>query len=370
MQTIQQYYSESYEGSSSLGKGDKEFSLKFPEDVSVFKLKPDVTNVIDIIPFRIVGDKHPLVHARKIQGDGSEYDDIFMYYEHSYMNDNGDSVLCLNKMYGEPCPICEERKRIAEISPDGWKDERVKALKPKAKVAMNVIDWKERSKGIQIWTGSAFRDRNGLLDGSKLNREDQYDTNVQLSKEGDTFKIAVRDWRTKQVVETEHIYFQSPTNGFGVAIPAKNDTFDGHEFVKPVSFSLKPRDQQYKRDIVDKAYNIPEFLNIKTYDEIASLFFAIDRPDMDDDGDYSPSAPALDVMPTKPQETVTEEAPIKPVSAVAEPEVAPELSGKLCSYGKKFGLDYETCPECDDCLENNVAQYSKCAKASQTLAKL
>lgn len=367
MKTVQQYYAESYESNTGFNKaGERNFSLSFPDGLSVYKLTADVTNVIDIIPFRIEGDNHPLVRANKVPGDGTEYDDIFMYWEHRNLNENGDSVICLNKMYGKPCPICEEMKRLASTEAEGWKSQRVKNMQPKSRVMMNIIDWKNRDAGIQVYTGSAYVTRTGILEGAKVNRQDEYDLNSQYANEADTFKITVSDWKTKSIVETEHIYFQSPTNGFGIAIPATTDTFttDGksYEYVKPTKFTLKPRTVQYKNDIVDKAYNLTDFLNVKTYDEVAAIFYGVEPNEEVETPDAV--APALD----RPVAPPVIEQPIKTVAAQEE---NPELKGEKCSYGLKIGLDYETDAEiCSRCVDENPKQYSKCARASKNLASL
>lgn len=396
--TVQQYYAESYEGNTSFGANEKNYSLAFTEGVQVYKLIANVTNVIDVLPFKIIGDKHPLVHANRVPADGSEHDDIFMYWEHRYFNEAGDSCLCNAKMYGERCPICEERKRIADTSPQGWKDARVSKLGPKSRVMMNVIDWKDREKGIQVFAGSAFVLRNGMLEGAKVDRSDEFNSNSVYAENCDTFKITVQDWKTKSVVETEHIYFQSPTNGFGFAIPSVQDNFEGHDYAKPVSFSLKPRTLQYASDVVDKTYDLSEFLVQRSYDEVAALYFGV--PENEEVVESNTAVPAaidyLDintpvstkaapaVAPVAAPKAATVAAPAK-VQQVANPSMAatqadvktvmaqttnPELKGELCSFEKKFGMDYESFPECSVCVDTNPKQYAKCAKASKNLSLL
>ena len=242
---------------------------------------------------------------------------------------------------------------------------------------MNVIDWKDRAKGIQVFAGSAYIDRNGMLEGSKVNREDSFDANVEFANESQTFKIVVKDWKTKQEIETEHVYFQSPTNGFGIAVTAVNDTFtssDGNvsEFVKPTGFSLKKRTQQYTNDIADKTYNLPDLLNVKTYNEVMEIFCGV--PADDELGmDYAvPSA--MDRQEAKaavapPKQTAPVEA-VQPIKTVAAQVTNPELHGAVCSFGKKLGLDWEQFDECSTCVDTNPQQYGKCAKAKKNIDTL
>lgn len=410
--TVQQYYAESFEGNTSFSEDKKNFSLNFPEGVEAYKLVAGTTNVIDVLPFKIMGNKHPLVHANRVPDDGSEHDDIFMYWEHRYFNEAGDSCLCNAKMYGERCPICEERKRLAEIRPFKWKDEDVKKLAPKSRVMMNVIDWKEREKGIQVLAGSAFVLRNGMLEAAKVNREDEFNVNSTYAESCDTFRIIVQDWKTKATNETEHIYFQSLTNGFGFAIVAIPDVYEGHDFAKPTNFSLKPRTAQYDNNVIDKTYDLSEFLVMRTYDEVAALLYGVAENEEVVDGSEAVS-PAMDYLSVNtPAQTVkapaqTVKAPVTPVTnavkapvhTVGAPEgnktsqqfanpsmgamqeaaeqktvmaqpVNPELSGELCSFGKKFGMEWEAHDECSVCVDTNPKQYAKCAKAKTNLSKL
>ena len=48
-------------------------------------------------------------------------------------------VLCLNRTFNKPCPVCEERQKMLD---DGkkWDDDSVKALKPVRRAIYNVID--------------------------------------------------------------------------------------------------------------------------------------------------------------------------------------------------------------------------------------
>ena len=133
---------------------------------------------------------------------------------------------CVICTYGKKCPICEERQRKynaakAAGNPKPWEDPEVKALKAQARVLMNVIDWRNREKGIQILAGSDFILRQGVLNGSKVNRGDSEDKNASLVELGQTFTIETYDYKSKENKITEHLYY-APYNGFGVGKLACN----------------------------------------------------------------------------------------------------------------------------------------------------
>jgi hypothetical protein len=67
--------------------------------------------------------------------------DIFVHY--SVGPDNG-TYLCLDKMKGEACPVCEARRETTE-------DEESKKLRPSQRRLAWIIDRNEESKGPQPW---------------------------------------------------------------------------------------------------------------------------------------------------------------------------------------------------------------------------
>jgi gp32 DNA binding protein like len=68
-------------------------------------------------------------------------------YVHYNVGPDKASVLCAQKMAGEPCPICEERAR-AERRHD---EEAASEMKPNRRVIMWIVDRKEESKGPQVY---------------------------------------------------------------------------------------------------------------------------------------------------------------------------------------------------------------------------
>lgn len=66
---------------------------------------------------------------------------------HGWIGPDNSSFLCLEKMKGQTCPICEERKDVANSDDE----ELLNNLKPKKRVAMYIIDRAEENKGPQLW---------------------------------------------------------------------------------------------------------------------------------------------------------------------------------------------------------------------------
>lgn len=367
--TVQQYYATA-DGNRPLVKPENSrlFALDFPADVSVMKLTADHVNIVDILPFKVLNEHHPLVASGSVEADGQTFDDIFVYFEHKNVNENGDSVLCNYMTYGKKCPICEERQRKynaakAAGNPKPWEDPEVKALKAQARVLMNVIDWRNREKGIQILAGSDFILRQGVLNGAKVNRGDMEDKNATLVELGQTFTIETYDYKSKENKVTEHLYYASPTNGFGVEIECTNDTFGGNEYAKPIRFGLRARKDQYKRDIVDKTYDLPSFLVQRPYDEVEKIFYGVSNTEPNEEFETKASIEIAsknpDDIPQRPTDT--------PVVGKVESQ---KIEEKRCKYGHKLGLEYETTPECSDCLDENTAEFIECKKARRMIENL
>jgi len=399
MKTTQQYYATVSETRGALVQGEntKQYALSFPEGLESYKLVSEKLNVLDIIPYSVTNDKHPLVLAGKIKPDGEVVDDITMYYEHRNINEHGDSVICNAKTFGKRCPICEERKRIAEsLTAKGtgdWHSPQVKALAPKARVMMNVIDWNARDKGIQVFTGSDYIIRQGILGGAKVNRADENDGNTALVASVDTFQLDIQvDWKTKERRLTEYLYFASPTNGLGIGIKCKQDQYEGHDFAKPISFEMCARKMQYPKDIVNKAIDLISLINIKTYDEVQAMFFGT-TPDKENNVVETNASVAIDAKPPlkEPMYTSTtavgdgspvygnvseiDTEKIALLQARAEaakqaeannPTITKAPNENLCSYGHVMGKDWETnATDCTACIDNDMKQYRDCLKKSK-----
>lgn len=57
------------------------------------------------------------------------------------------SYLCLHKMKGEACPICEERERAQRDGDEEWAQE----LKPSRRVLVYLLDRSKEKEGVQAW---------------------------------------------------------------------------------------------------------------------------------------------------------------------------------------------------------------------------
>lgn len=78
--------------------------------------------------------------------DGAEHYGLDVYI-HYGIGPDSQRYLCLDKMKGEPCPICEEHRR-AQRSGEG---DYASALRPTKRVLVWMIDRDKESEGPQLW---------------------------------------------------------------------------------------------------------------------------------------------------------------------------------------------------------------------------
>lgn len=71
----------------------------------------------------------------------------FEVWQHYQIGPDGGTYICLHKMKGEACPICDERQR-AERAGD---EDLAQALKPGKRVAMWVVDRGAEKEGPKLW---------------------------------------------------------------------------------------------------------------------------------------------------------------------------------------------------------------------------
>lgn len=108
-----------------------DFDGYFRDGCKTFKPK-DQDNIIRILP--------------PTWQDAEHYGyDIYLHYG---VGPDEQSYLCLEKMKGQPCPICEERARAAKAKDDDYAD----SLKPKQRVVIALIDRDHENEGVQLWS--------------------------------------------------------------------------------------------------------------------------------------------------------------------------------------------------------------------------
>lgn len=167
----------------------------------------------------------------------------------THRNVNRATVICLQKMKGKRCPVCEEHNRALAAGDQ----DLAKELRAQKRVVCWVFDRKEPDRGAQVWAMPFTIDR----DVSKI----------------------VRDRGTGEIFSVDDpkggydVYFDKIGEGIGT---------------KYSGFQLAQRPSQVPSSAVRKADEtpVPEVLKWRSYDEIASLLAG--GTDKDEDEERPP----------------------------------------------------------------------------------
>lgn len=232
--------------------------INLPEGVEPLKLRGG-TMRLDIIPYKVVDKKHP----EEIPVGESWWRRLI--YTHRDIGPEGRTYLCplLNK--GLPCPICEEYQRLRR-DPEA-DDDIVKALKPKERELVNVIDVSSDDSTIKVLEVSTF------LFGDKIEeeiraRETEGDDDVSFDLEG----------------------------GKTLKVRWSEETFRKGSYFKATRIDFKDRDD-YDESILKGVVCFDKCLMIPTYEELETAFIGgsiatkSEDDDMDDDDDDMPEPP-------------------------------------------------------------------------------
>jgi len=237
----------------SLGVDFTSFSL--PDGASLFKFDGEGTYRIDILPYE-VGSLNP--NAKE-----GQYHWELSFYVHRGLGPDNNSFVCPSKTKGDRCPICEyvaKKARDPKADPDLLKD-----LAPKRRQLFNIINLKEKEKGVQIWEYSFHLFGKALI--KKLKHADE---------------------------EDDYGRFFHLEDGLSLRLGVEQKSFAGNSFFEVVDIEFKPRSEQYDESILDEVHCLDELLIIEPYDKLKKIFLQTPtgddemEEDEDEDEEYTP----------------------------------------------------------------------------------
>lgn len=212
--------------------------LKKDKDYPVKNQLSDGDHTMDIIPYA-AGRNDP-------NTDEGEPTYTFEYWAHPRVGVNDIMVLCPTDMYGDPCPICEDRKKLREANA---KKSKWKPLFPKRRNLYNIIlyDKGEAEKGVQI------------LDISYHYME--------------KFLMAISKKTNRKTGKQKQINFAHTERGKSIAFtvePAKGK----EDYPEYVGHRFEDRDDyEIDQDTLDETFCLDECVTIMDYDEIKKIYY-------------------------------------------------------------------------------------------------
>ncbi len=283
--------------------GSKFMALDLSEyEVEQFKLKQG-NNRIEILPYEISTNMHPLVVAGKMKKGQLDYNVVLKV--HTNIGPGKKTVVCPYP-YGKPCPICE-----AAIAAKNAGDTKTnEALYAKTKVYYNIVDNSERDKGIKIFETS-IKGFQKPLEVVDLNSEEDFPGK----------------------------FFADVDNGLTVKVLGGEAEFGGHKYIEASSISFVERKEGVKQFVKD-VIPLDKCIKLLSYDELEALMMGAGGDEENED------------------ETPTEKVSKPPVEDEDKPPKS-KADGE-CPEGLEWGFVYAgdslKCENCDPKL------YSKCMK--------
>lgn len=295
---LKKTYEVSYKASGSNGFSSTR-AMNFDDNVKYFK-PVEGRNKINIIPYEIKTENHPLVAKGSLEVGDSDYK--LDLWEHRGLGlDGRDSCVCLKKNYGKPCPICEEYERLKKLE-----DENADTFKPKRREYYNVLN---KDNELQVFATSHY------LFGKELIEEARDDE------------------------EGGFIDFADTEEGKAVKFRASKTSFGGADFFEYKSFSFEDREEPISDKILDKVISLDELINVPTYEELHKLVTG-EVDDEEDDEDEEEEAPPKKTETTSSRKSATFDEDEEPSKPVRKSE---------CPFGHKFGKDCDAFDDCDNC---------------------
>lgn len=301
---------ESYRSKDDSGRFKSIFEPGKMAGVTRWKPSED-DHSINIIPY-FAGKNNPKVK----EGKSTYFLDLFV---HSRVGVNEDSYVCLNRNYGQKCPICEHQ---AQLRKDGDEDEDyIKSLNPTRRAIYNVEvldNPKERAKGVQLWEVSHFLFEKELAELAKKKADGGY---VYFS-DTDTEDGRIVSFRKK---------------GEGKA-------------TKFHALSFEEREEPISDELLDAARCLEDMIHIPTYEEVYAAAF----PESTKETVKKKDEEEEEERPARRRDAEDEEAPPpsrrRDKDEDEEKDVPdPTLAEGECPIGQVFGKEYDEFENCDDC---------------------
>lgn len=301
---------ENFANKDNSGKFGDIYDLEKKAQVKFWKCKED-DHEIYIVPY-IVGSNHPRLKEGKV-------DFLLDVFVHRKVGINEDEVICLNRTYGEKCPICEYQAMLKdEEEPDKL---LIKSLNPTRRNIFNIVcldSVKEQELGIQVWNVSQWLFTNPLEE-------------LAHKKKGGG-----------------EVLYADIDDGKIISFRKKGSGVNTTEYT---AFEFKDRDE-IPDEILDSAICLDELIHKPTYDEVAELFQ--NKPASSEE--EVPEKQEKKVEKEKEKEKEEEKSSGKKLlskkkdDVPEEKEQDPEETVLECPGGAVLGDDYNEYEECQECV--------------------
>lgn len=242
------------DGNKIKGNNFRVLDTKDYPDIPWLKPELEVEYVLDLVPYTVTSKLHPEYAELKSQDFLEDYK--LDLYVHKGVGPSNKSLVCPNKNYGKPCPICEEHDRLLDEKEVEWGDEKEYQLRPKQRSFFVVVDNEDGNKMKFFEYSYAWFTKNLI---------------TQAKRKSKRKEILLGD-----VSE----------DGYSIAFAFEENTFGGKKTPGEVkAFDFIELDNKYTDEDIENTPKLDTMVILKSYDEIYDIFWANEDVDEDDDDD-------------------------------------------------------------------------------------
>lgn len=314
---------------SSLSKGSYlDWSKCASGSPKFYKTEKSGEGGIDIIPYYITSNKHPMVVSGKAKIGQPDYN--LDFYIHKNIGAANTSVVCLKKTYGKPCPICEEMEIVKKAK--GWDSDECKALNPSRRVIYNVFNAKVDGFTPLVFDVSHFLFEKEMIEKNK----------VLAQRQGLTY-----------------LPFAEAVGGYTIFFRTTTEKKGGFETTIFKDFEFEKRTFDITKEMMDQAIDFSALLIVKSYEELKALFYGGSDEEVivEEISHRNPSREEVRTRIIPPSEEPVHTTPVESqqvrrnleTSIRQNPLVESQGSSFTCPSGYMFGRDNDKKNECDNC---------------------
>jgi len=303
------------------GQGRGVACLKPGIGIPIYKVR-DGRNRIVIVPWTVRTNKHPDYIRNGDYPAKGDVESMMDVWVHPNVGPMDEDVLCLANMFGQSCPICEERKDLFDR---GDKDNAV-PLFPKHRIWYRILDLIEDDGQLQ------------LFDSSEYMFERNIKSHIEIEGDPD-----LEYWMDEK--EGCEIRWHNAKKG---------------KFPDYTAFSLKPHGG-IDQELLDEGPSLEEWLVIPTYEQVQKKFFGLVDDEEDQPDDEKESKPS---RKESKSEDDNEEGGLESNSELKDDDLEdkPEIEKKRgrrtrkkkeeketdnqCPNGYRFGHDFDVKSKC------------------------
>jgi hypothetical protein len=265
--SLRKRFEHSVEEAKRGGGGGSVFDWsKIKGEVKFYKTNKYGRHKIIILPFWMKSKNNMAVRSGEFEIGDPDY--MLEYWSHKGMGPAHDrKVICLNKMYGKDCPICNQRNEWLEKG----KKKEADAIRPQQSAIYNIYDANDMDAGIQI------------LDVSYSNFQKKMIREASDYNNGEPVYIGEPDNLKVITFKSFEDSFVNP-NGGGAA------KYSNYE-----SFRFEDCEDKIDPSIIDETFSFDEALKVPTTEEIEKMFYGDDedtkeKDNSDDEDEEKPKA--------------------------------------------------------------------------------